>query len=282
MFTKAHWKQYSLGMWSAIFLLILLILCWVGPWILPHGPTEQNFDAIYSAPSQRFWLGSDALGRDLLVRILWGGRISFAVGIAATFVSVVIGLFVGAMAGYFEGWVDGVAMRLVDALYALPFTIFVILLTVFFGRSFVLLFVAIGIVEWLTMARIVRAQVLHIKSQAYFQAGVLMGLSHIQLLRRYILPNVLPSVVVSATITVPAIMLLEATLSFLALGVQPPMTSWGVLIYDGVAVLESAPWVLIFPTLFFCFTLLALNFFGEMLTDWLNPHLKSQSSTDLN
>jgi oligopeptide transport system permease protein len=269
MWNVQQWRQYPLGMASAVFLALLFVLCWVGPWFFTHSPLEQHFDAVYQSPNASYWFGTDALGRDLFTRVLWGGRISFAVGIAATLVSVVIGLFVGMVAGYFEGWIDAVAMRVVDALYALPFTIFVILLTVLFGRSFVLLFVAIGIVEWLTMARIVRAQVFHVKAQPYFEAGVLIGLSHWQLILRYILPNILPSVVVSATLTVPAVMLLEATLSFLALGVQPPMTSWGVLIHDGVSVLETAPWVLIFPSGCFCFTLLALNFVGEMLTDHL-------------
>ncbi len=265
------------ALWGLIFVSVMVFACAIGPFFLSHGYATQHFDAVNEGPSMRFWLGTDALGRDLLVRILQGGRISFAVGFAATAVSLCIGLFFGAFAGYMGGKVDAWMMRFVDFLYALPFTILVILLTVFFGRHFILLFVAIGAVEWLTMARIVRAQVISIKMQEFLQAAILLGLSRRQIILKHIVPNLWGPVIVYGTLTVPAAMLLEATLSFLGLGVQPPMSSWGVLIHDGVNVMELCPWALIFPTLFFSLTLLSLNFLGEGLRDALDPQSKIET-----
>ena len=252
----------------------MIMLCIIGPWIMPDGYAAQHFDAVNQAPNNRFWMGTDALGRDLFVRLLYGGRISFGVGFAATAISLCIGLLYGAFAGYTGGKIDTWMMRFVDFLYALPFTILVVLLTVTFGRHFILLFIAIGAVEWLTMARIVRAHVLSIKNQEFIQAASLLGLSQTHILRRHIIPNLWGPVIVYGTLTVPASMLLEATLSFLGLGVQPPISSWGVLIHDGVSTMENCPWALIFPVLFFSLTLLSLNFIGEGLRAALDPQAR--------
>jgi len=255
---------------AAICLLSILAACIVGPYVLPHSYAAQHFDAIQQPPNARFWLGTDALGRDLLVRILHGGRISFAVGFAATGISLIIGLLYGGLAGYIGGWVDKCMMRFVDSLYALPFTVLVVILTVPFGRSLILLFVAIGAVEWLTMARIIRAQVIQVKAQAYIEAAFLLGLPHHQILFKHILPNLSATVIVYSTLIVPASMLLEATLSFLGLGVQPPASSWGILIHDGVFMMETCPWLLIFPISFFAVTLLCLKVFTEGLSRCLH------------
>lgn len=247
------------------------LVCLVGPWVWPYAPEAQDTLLGAAAPSWRHWLGTDLLGRDLLARLMEGGRVSIGVGLAATVVSLVIGVTWGSVAGYAEGRVDRLMMRIVDVLYALPFTIFVIVLTVAFGRSLLLLFVAIGAVEWLTMARIVRAETLSLKQRPFVEAAVLVGLPAARILFRHVVPNLLGPVLVYATLTVPRVMLLEAFMSFLGLGVQPPMSSWGTLIRDGVEVMEEFPWMLLGPATVFALTLYSLNALGDALRDTLDP-----------
>jgi oligopeptide transport system permease protein len=211
------------------------------------------------------------LGRDLLSRILYGARISLLVGFVATGVALVIGVSWGIVAGYFGGRVDSIMMRIVDVLYGLPFIIFIILLMVIFGRNLWLLFGAIGAVEWLTMARIVRGQVIGLKNQEFVLAAQAMGVSNLSMFRRHLLPNILGPIAVYATLTIPQVMLLEGFLSFLGLGIQPPMSSWGTLIKDGVESMEEYSWLLIYPGITFTITLFALNFFGDGLRDALDP-----------
>ncbi len=206
-----------------------------------------------------------------MVRVMVGGRISLLVGLVATVVALTIGVIYGATAGYTGGKVDAAMMRFVDLLYALPFTIFVILLMVAFGRSLWLMFVAIGCVEWLSMARIVRSGVIGLKKQEFVEAAVSLGYSHRRIILRHLIPNVLGPVIVIGTLTVPAVMLLEAFLSFLGLGVQPPNASWGVLINEGQQNMEIYPWLLLFPAAFFAMTLFCLNFIGDGLRDALDP-----------
>jgi oligopeptide transport system permease protein len=210
------------------------------------------------------------LGRDLLVRLLYGGRISLGVALCATLVALTIGVVYGAVAGYIGGKVDGFMMRVVDIIYSLPFTIFVILLMVLFGRNIILLFVAIGAVEWLTMARIVRSQIMSLKKMEFIEAARSLGLGNGRIIFRHMIPNALGPIIVYTTLTIPAVMLLEATLSFLGLGVQPPMSSWGTLIKDGAEKMEEFPWLLIFPGTVFSLTLFSLNFLGDGLRDALD------------
>ena len=241
------------------------------PSLLPPYCCEDQFPLRGAAPpSAEHLLGTDKLGRDQLARVLYGGRVSLLVGLAATGVSLTIGLFWGSVAGYLGGKVDAVMMRIVDILYALPFTIFVILLMTVFGRNFILLFVAIGAVEWLTMARIVRGQVLALKRQEFIEAAVALGLRKRRIILRHMIPNVLGPVAVYTTLTIPAVMLLEAFLSFLGLGVQPPMSSWGLLIKEGAEMMEEAPWLLVYPAALFTLTLFSLNFLGDGLRDALD------------
>jgi oligopeptide transport system permease protein len=204
------------------------------------------------------------------VRLLYGGRVSLGVGLAATFVALTIGVVYGAVAGYSGGKRDAFMMRAVDIMYSLPFTIFVILLMVFFGRNIILLFVAIGAVEWLTMARIVRGQVMSVKRMEFIEAARSLGFGRRRIIFRHILPNILGPIIVYTTLTIPGVMLLEAFLSFLGLGVQPPMSSWGVLIKDGAEKMEEFPWLLIFPGTVFSLTLFSLNFLGDGLRDALD------------
>ena len=263
--------QNRAAMIGGITILVLIILAIFAPWIAPYSYSYQNLDIGASPPSAEHLLGTDVLGRDLLSRLLYGARISLLVGFVATGVALVIGVSWGIVAGYFGGRVDSIMMRLVDVLYGLPFIIFIILLMVIFGRNIWLLFAAIGAVEWLTMARIVRAQVIGLKNQEFVQAAQVMGVSNFSMFRRHILPNILGPIAVYATLTIPQVMLLEAFLSFLGLGIQPPMSSWGTLIRYGVESMEEHYWLLIYPGLTFTITLFALNFFGDGLRDALDP-----------
>ena len=263
-------QRNRLAVAGGIMLLVLTVLCVAGPWFLRATYQEQNLDLGATPPSAAHWLGTDTLGRDLLVRLLYGGRISIGVGLCATLVALTIGVVYGAVAGYLGGKADAVMMRLVDIIYALPFTIFVILLMVFFGRNIILLFIAIGAVEWLTMARIVRSQIMTLKKMEFIEAARSLGYGHSRIIFRHLLPNALGPIIVYATLTIPAVMLLEAFLSFLGLGVQPPMSSWGTLIKDGAEKMEEYPWLLQFPAAMFSLTLLSLNFLGDGLRDALD------------
>jgi|TARA_B100001094_G_scaffold332494_1_gene404839 oligopeptide transport system permease protein len=260
---------------GGLILLLLIVLAIFAPWIAPHSYSYQNLDLGAQPPSSDFLLGTDTLGRDLFSRILYGARVSLLVGFVATGVALVIGVSWGIVAGYFGGRIDSVMMRIVDVLYGLPFIIFIILLMVIFGRNIWLLFAAIGAVEWLTMARIVRGQVLTIKNQEYVLAAQAMGVTNMQMFRKHIFPNILGPIAVYATLTIPQVMLLEAFLSFLGLGIQPPMSSWGTLIRYGVESMEEYSWLLIYPGLTFTITLFALNFFGDGLRDALDPKISS-------
>ncbi|NRG19512.1 ABC transporter permease subunit [Rhizobiales bacterium] len=218
-----------------------------------------------------FFFGTDSNGRDLMTRTLIAGRVSLTIGLLATFVAIAIGVVYGAVSGYLGGRTDLMMMRIVDILYSLPFIFFVILLVVFFGRNFVLMFIAVGAVEWLDMARIVRGQTLSLKRQEFVQAAEALGVDNTGVLKRHIIPNTLGQVVIYMTLLVPKVILLESFLSFLGLGVQEPMTSWGVLISEGSRNVQGAAWMLIFPSIFLTSTLFALNFIGDGLRDALDP-----------
>ena len=218
-----------------------------------------------------FPFATDSNGRDLLVRVMLGGQISIAVGLLASLVSLGIGVVYGATSGYIGGRVDNVMMRLVEIMYSLPFVFLVVVLVVFFGRSFILIFLVIGAVEWLDMARIVRGQTLALKRREFVGAAQALGLTDWQIIRRHIIPNTIGPVIVFVTVVVPKVILLESFLSFLGLGVQAPLTSWGALISEGANNIQSAPWLLIFPAIFFVLTLFSLNFVGDGLRDALDP-----------
>lgn len=256
---------------SAIILGVIILGSFLGPYFLKYSYETQDLRLGAVGPNADHWLGTDTLGRDLLVRILYGGQVSIAVGLCATAVALTIGVFYGTISGFLGGKVDALMMRIVDIIFALPFTVFVILLMVFFGRKFVLLFAAIGAVQWLTMARIVRGQVMSLRQQEFIEAAEALGLSKLRIIFRHMIPNALGPIIVYATLTVPSVMLLEAFLSFLGLGVQPPMSSWGILIKEGADGMEEFPWLLIYPGLALAVTLFSLNFLGDGLRDALDP-----------
>jgi len=264
-------RKNRLAIFGLIVLVFMTATAVLAPWIAPYSYEVQDLNLGAAPPSADHWFGTDVFGRDLLTRIMYGGRISLTVGFLATAVSLFLGVFWGTVSGFSGGRVDSVMMRTVDILYALPFIIFVILLMVVFGRNLFLLFMAIGAVEWLTMARIVRGQVLSIRKQEFIEAAIVTGISRWRVITRHVIPNVLGPIIVYTTLTIPSVMLLEAFLSFLGLGVQPPMSSWGLLISYGVESMEEYPWVLIFPGLTLSVTLFSLNFLGDGLRDALDP-----------
>ena len=271
---QGAWRRFSshrltlAAMWG---FALLVLLCVCGPWFSPYSETVQDLHLGATAPSWQHWLGTDGLGRDLATRVLFGGRISLLVGVLATLVASVIGVTYGMVAGLAGGRVDAMMMRIVDILYAFPFMTFVILLTTMFGKNFALIFVAIGAVEWLTMARVVRGQVLALTRQEFVTAARGFGSGFGRILWLHLLPNVIGMVIIYGSLTVPGVMMFEATLSFLGLGMQPPNASWGVLISEGAAAIQSYPWLLLGPAGFFCATLLALNTLGDSLRDALDP-----------
>jgi oligopeptide transport system permease protein len=264
------------AMLGVFLLAAFVILAIIAPWIAPFSYDAQDLNIGPQAPSSAHWFGTDILGRDMYTRILYGGRISLMVGFLATFVSLVIGVLWGTIAGFVGGRTDSIMMRIVDIMYAIPFILLVILLMVFVNTrdntyNLLLLFIAIGATEWLTMARIVRGQVMGIRKQEFIEACYSMGISNRQIIFKHLIPNVLGPIIVYATLTVPTVMLTEAFLSFLGLGVQPPMSSWGLLISSGVENMEEYPWLLIYPGLTFSITLFSLNFLGDGLRDALDP-----------
>ena len=254
------------GIICSAFLICAFLICLFADFTAPYPYELQNMDLGASPPSFAHPLGTDIMGRDMLSRLIYGGRISFFVGILATAVSILIGVFYGMVSGLAGRKTDSVLMRIVDIIYSLPFTIFVILLTLAFGRSIWLIFVAIGAVEWLTMARIARAMTLDLKTSQFVEASKAMGQSAFGIIAKHILPNLMPSIIVCAALTMPSVMLLEAFLSFLGLGVQAPLPSLGSLIKDGAEYMEDAPWLLVFPAAFFSALLYCINLIGERLT----------------
>ncbi|MEC7917823.1 MAG: ABC transporter permease [Pseudomonadota bacterium] len=268
-FNRLISNKFSL--FGLIYIIFIVVLALLTPLIAPYDYALQDLDLGPSGPSSEHWLGTDTLGRDLLTRMMYGSRISLMVGFLATTVALLIGVVWGTIAGFSGGKVDTVMMRIVDVLYGIPFIIFVILLMVIFGRNLILLFMAIGAVEWLTMARIVRSQVMSLSKQEFVMAAEAMGVSKVGIIFNHLIPNAIGPVIVYATLTVPQIMLLEAFLSFLGLGVQAPLSSWGLLIRDGAITMEEYWWLLIFPSIAFSLTLFSLNFIGDGLRDALDP-----------
>ena len=257
---------------SMIVLALLVVLALVGPMLVPFHYDQIRKDDVWMGPLQGgHLLGADSLGRDLFARLLMGLGVSMAIGVVATVVSLIIGVAWGAIAGYVGGRTDEVMMRIVDTLYSLPFIFFVILLMVTFGRNIFLIFVAIGAVEWLTMSRIVRGQTLSLKQKEFVEAARAAGLSRGAIIARHIVPNLLGPVVVYVTLTIPAVIIAESFLSFLGLGVQPPMASLGTLINAGAQDMELAPWLLIFPSIVMIVTLMCFNFIGDGLRDAIDP-----------
>ena len=258
---------------SLFILIFISIISVFGPFFIQYGFSDTDWSSIYQPPSLEngHYLGTDGNGRDLLVRILHGGRLSLSIGVIATFVSVFIGVIYGTIAGFFGGKLDTFMMRVVEILYAMPYLIFVIILMVVFGRNIYFLFIAIGAVEWLTMARIVRGQTISLKEKEFIETSRALGQSNTLIIIKHVIPNLAGPIIVYITLMVPSVIILESFLSFLGLGVQEPLTSWGVLISEGSREMETAWWLLIFPGSFMVITLASLNFIGDGLRDAIDP-----------
>jgi oligopeptide transport system permease protein len=258
---------------SVIILAIITIACIAGPWFLPYEFDTADWDAMKLPPSwQGFHVwGTDESGRDLLVRCLIGGRISLMVGILATICSVAVGIAWGATAGFLGGKIDNFMMRVVDMMYAIPYLLIAILLVTILGREFYLVVLAITAFSWMDMARVVRGQTLSLRTMEFVEAARAIGVPTRRIIFSHVVPNLLGVVVIYTTVTVPAVILTESVLSFLGLGIQEPMTSWGVLIHDGTAVMDVAPWMLLFPCALLSLTLYCFNFIGDGLRDALDP-----------
>ena len=260
-------KPIVIGGSIVICFIIIAILT---PWIAPFSYEEQSLGHQYQPPSREHLLGTDSKGRDLLTRIMYGSRISLAVGFAATSVSILIGITYGTIAGYFGGKTDNYMMRFVDIMYGIPFMFLVILMMTILGRNIYVLFIALGAVQWLTMARIVRGQTVTLKECEFIEAARALGASNFRIITRHLIPNLMGPVIVFATLTIPTVMLEEAFLSFLGLGVQPPMASWGSLTAAGIAVTSPVKtywWLIVFPGSAIAVTLFSLNFIGDGLRD---------------
>ncbi|MEQ1802054.1 MAG: ABC transporter permease subunit [Gammaproteobacteria bacterium] len=278
--SRSLWRQAGrrftrnrAAMGSVVILAVIALTSILVPVFWPHGIEDASWESILVPPglADWHWFGTDANGRDLLVRTFYGGRISLTIGLLTTVVALLIGVTYGAVAGFVGGRTDGFMMRFVDVLYSLPLIFFIIILVTVFGRNIFLVFVAIGAVEWLTMSRIVRGQTLTVKSKEYVESAVAIGLSRGAILRRYIIPNVLGPVIVYVTLLIPTNIIVESYLSFLGLGVQEPLTSWGLLISQGAGQLDSAPWLIFFPATFLAVTMFCFNFIGDGLRDALDP-----------
>mgnify|MGYP000893393788 FL=1 len=254
-------------------LALIALVCIIGPWVLPHAFDSTDWDAMSAPPNFQnghYW-GTDDSGRDLLVRCLVGGRISLTVGLLATLSSVTLGILWGATAGFIGGKVDNIMMRIVDMMYAIPYLLIAILLVTILGREFYLVVLTITVFSWMDMARVVRGQTLSLRSMEYVEAARAVGVSTPRIILRHIVPNLLGVVVIYTTVTVPGVILTESVLSFLGLGIQEPMTSWGVLIQDGAKVMEVTPWILLFPAGLLSVTLYCFNFIGDGMRDALDP-----------
>lgn len=270
------WRRFShnkAALVSGFILLLIALFVTFVPMLAPFGYADTDWANMASAPSMetKHYFGTDNLGRDLLVRTAVGGRISLMVGIAGAFVAVLFGTIYGAISGYVGGKVDMLMMRFVEVLNAFPFMFFVILLVTLFGRNIIFIFVAIGLVSWLDIARIVRGQTLSLKNKEFIEAAHVGGVSGWKIVTRHIVPNVLGVVVVYASLLVPGMIMFESFLSFLGLGVQEPMTSWGALLQEGAQTMQVSPWQLIIPSLFLTITLFCFNFLGDGLRDALDP-----------
>lgn len=277
-------KKNKLSMVCFYFITFVCLLGIFAPWISPYPFDEQHIDHLLQSPDWQFWFGTDKLGRDLLSRIIYGARMSMAVGIITAVISLFIGTIYGALSGWFGGWIDGAMMRVVDIAYSIPSLVIMILIKVIFDsmelfenpelKALSGTLIALSIVGWVSLARLVRGQVLQVKSMVYIEAGQALGLGHFNLLWRHVLPNILGPIIVMLTFRIPANILFESFLSFIGLGLQPPFSSWGVLASDGADLLESFPHLILFPGAALFFTMMAFQLLGDGLRDAFDPKMK--------
>lgn len=269
-------RQNKLAAFSAVLIALVLLLAVFAPLIAPYGEAEQDVLARLQPPSAAHWFGTDELGRDVLSRILYGSRLSLAIGILPSVISLVIGIVLGLLAGYFGGWADYVIMRLADVMLSVPSLLLAMVVMYTLGSSTVNLFVALSMVGWASVARVVRSQTLSLKESEYVEAAQSIGVSRFNIMRRHILPNCVPSLIVLFTLNVPAAILSESSLSFLGIGAQPPAASWGLMVNQSKQFLFTQPWLALAPCVAIMVVVLAFNFLGDGLRDGLDPYMKNQ------
>lgn len=269
-------RQNKLAAFSAVLIALVLLLAVFAPLVAPYGEAEQDVLARLQPPSAAHWFGTDELGRDVLSRILYGSRLSLAIGILPSVISLVIGIVLGLLAGYFGGWADYVIMRLADVMLSVPSLLLAMVVMYTLGSSTVNLFVALSMVGWASVARVVRSQTLSLKESEYVEAAQSIGVSRFNIMRRHILPNCVPSLIVLFTLNVPAAILSESALSFLGIGAQPPAASWGLMVNQSKQFLFTQPWLALAPCVAIMVVVLAFNFLGDGLRDVLDPYMKNQ------
>ena len=269
-------RQNKLAAFSAVLIALVLLMAVFAPLVAPYGEAEQDVLARLQPPSAAHWFGTDELGRDVLSRILYGSRLSLAIGILPSVISLVIGIVLGLLAGYFGGWADYVIMRLADVMLSVPSLLLAMVVMYTLGSSTVNLFVALSMVGWASVARVVRSQTLSLKESEYVEAAQSIGVSRFNIMRRHILPNCVPSLIVLFTLNVPAAILSESSLSFLGIGAQPPAASWGLMVNQSKQFLFTQPWLALAPCVAIMVVVLAFNFLGDGLRDVLDPYMKNQ------
>ena len=269
-------RQNKLAAFSAVLIALVLLLAVFAPLVAPYGEAEQDVLARLQPPSAAHWFGTDELGRDVLSRILYGSRLSLAIGILPSVISLVIGIVLGLLAGYFGGWADYVIMRLAEVMLSVPSLLLAMVVMYTLGSSTVNLFVALSMVGWASVARVVRSQTLSLKESEYVEAAQSIGVSRFNIMRRHILPNCVPSLIVLFTLNVPAAILSESSLSFLGIGAQPPAASWGLMVNQSKQFLFTQPWLALAPCVAIMVVVLAFNFLGDGLRDVLDPYMKNQ------
>lgn len=267
-------KTNTMAMIGGGLIIIIALLALGGPLLSPYSYSEQQLEAANQPPSAAHWFGTDNLGRDLLTRLLYGARISLSIGLVASLFNLLIGVVYGGIAGYSGNWIDSVLMRIIDILYGIPLLLYVILLMVVLGPGLKSIFIALGLVYWLQMARIVRGQVLALKNLEYVLAAKVTGATSRRIILRHLIPNIMGPIIVTMTLAIPEAIFTEAFLSFIGLGVAAPMASWGVMASEGVTSLRSYPFQLFFPGLAICLTILSFNFLGDGLRDALDPRMR--------
>lgn len=264
-------KPDLLMLGSGVLILVISIVAILAPWLAPYPYDAQDNTALLQSPNSQYWMGTDRLGRDLFSRLLYGTRISMSIGILTALAALVLGTLYGAISGYLGGRTDNWMMRGVDIVYALPDLLLIILIMVIVGRGLGGIFLALTLVSWVTVARIIRGEVLKYREQSYVEAARALGAGHLRILFRHILPNTFGPLIVILTFRIPAAILAESTLSFVGLGISPPLASWGTLANEGWAAMKFYPHLIIFPGLFIFIAILAFNFFGDGLRDILDP-----------
>ncbi|HMM19760.1 MAG TPA: ABC transporter permease [Selenomonadales bacterium] len=267
-------KKNKMAMVGLFILTLISLIAIFGPYLVKHTYSDQNLTLANASPSAEYWLGTDNLGRDLLIRIIYGARISLSIGVVASLINLLIGVIYGGISGYCGGRVDSIMMRIVDVMYCIPMLLWVIMLMVVLGPGLINIFIAIGLTDWLRMARIVRGQILSLKEQEYVMAAQLTGANTWRILSLHLIPNSMGPIIITATLAIPGAIFTEAFLSFIGLGVSAPMASWGVLASEGVANLRSYPFQLFFPAAAISITMLCFNFLGDGLRDALDPRMR--------